>query len=433
MNEPSQSAHLQVDAGPDLGRRLRVPEAGLRIGRSSQNDVELTDPSISRFQCRVFFKPDAALWVADLGSTNETLLNGRAIIEARLQPGDVIEIGVTRIRVISDRPEGTTEAPPPAAPAGAAPIDLGLAPAAPAAPAAVRAPRRAWWVAALVILLLLQVPLFRYLKQPRGGGAAETAAALPVLDVYYEKVEASPGDIFRYELALSGTRLAVRVDGLADNRHVAREKDVDPEVLRSLTGDLDRSGFFDLAESYEGLAPDVYEAGDLTVTVGARTRRVQVVNRTAPEAFKAARDLLENFARNELGLAAVALPPERLLELARDAVLQGQKLHGEREVRYDNLFRAIRAFEEAQWYLETLEPKPDFYATAVGGLEECRRLLQQQVEDYRFQADRAVKLRDWETAARHLRILCELVPDRGDERHQQAQRQLLDVERRLQR
>lgn len=434
MNDPNQNAHLQVDAGPDTGRRVRIPEAGARIGRSSQNDVELTDPSISRFQCRVFFKPDASLWVADLGSTNETLLNGRAVIEARLKPGDVIEVGVTRLRVISDRPEGTADAVPVPAAATATPhpVDLGLASPVDAAPRRASAPRTWLWVVVPLLLLALALPLIRLAGRGRAPPPAP-AAALPTLDVYYEKIEASTRDIFRYELTLSGSRLAVRVDGLADNRHVAREKDVDRSVLDSLTSDLDRSGFFDLVESYEGIAPDVYDACDLTVTVGARTRRVRVINRNQPDAFRAARELLENFARNELGLAAVALPPEKLLELARDAVLQGQKLFGEREVRYPNLFHAIRAFEEAQWYLETIEPKPDFYATAVGGLEECRRMLQQQVEDFRFQADRAVKLRDWESAARHLRIICELIPDRGDERHQQAQRQLLDVERRLQR
>jgi hypothetical protein len=99
----------------------------------------------------------------------------------------------------------------------------------------------------------------------------------------------------------------------------------------------------------------------------------------------------------------VALPPEKLIELARDATLLGQKLFAEREVRYENLARTIRAFEEAQWYLESIEPKPDFYALAVSGLEESRRQLQQRVEDARFQADRAIKLRDWATAAGHLR------------------------------
>ncbi len=428
MTTESTNEHLVIDAGPDTGRRIVVPPAGGRIGRSSQNDIELTDPSVSRFQCRVFFKPDGLLWVADLGSTNETLLNGAGVIESRLKPGDVIEIGETRIRVLRDQ----LAAAPSAAPAEPATPDLGLQPAAAPAPSSAGPLRWLWLVIVLALGAVALALLRANLNRPTDESASG-ANRLPLLDVVYEKVEASPANIFRYELRLSGTTLAVRLDSLEEGRHLNRDKQVDPETLRSLVSDLDRSGFFDLQPVYEGLAPEVYDALDLTITVGPRSRRVQVVNRTEPDAFKAARELLENFARTELGLGAVALPPEKLLELSRDATLLGQKLFAEREVRYENLARAIRAFEEAQWYLETIEPKPDFYPTAVSGLAESQRQLQQRVEDARFQADRAVKLRDWENAARQLRMICELVPDRGDERHGEAQRQLLDVERRLKR
>lgn len=424
------SAHLLVEAGPDAGRRITVPPAGVRIGRSSQNDVELTDPSISRFQCRVFPKPDNTLWVADLGSTNETLLNGVPIMESRLTPGDVIEIGDTRIRIALDELNPTT--PAAATPAPVEETDLGLQGG--AEQSATASPARSWlWLILVLALGAIGFAVVRAtLNQPTPATDAG-AGKLALLDVLYEKVEASSRNIFRYELRIADGTLSVRLDSLEDGRHLNRDKKVDPDTLRSLVGDLDRSGFFDLQAVYEGLAPNVHDSLDLTITLGARTRRVQVVNRTEPEAFKAARDLLENFARTELGLAAVALPPEKLIELSRDATLLGQKLFAEREVRYENLSRASRAFEEAQWYLETIEPKPDFYPTAVSGLEESRRQLQQRVDDARFQSDRAIKLRDWDTAARQLRMICELVPDRGDERHREAQRLLLDVERRLKR
>lgn len=422
------NAQLLVEAGPDTGRRIVVPPAGGRIGRSSQNDIELSDPSVSRFQCRVFFKPDGLLWVADLGSTNETMLNGAGVIEARLNPGDVIEIGETRIRVLRDQ----QAAAPSATPAEPAPPDLGLQPA-PASASSRAGPMRWLWLAAVLAVGAVALALLRANLNRKADDATAGATRLPLLEVVYEKVEASPANIFRYELRLSDATLAVRLDSLEEGRHLSRDKQVDADTLRSLVSDLDRSGFFELQPRYEGLAPDLYDALDLTITVGPRTRRVQVVNRNEPEAFKAARELLENFARAELGLGAVALPPEKLLELSRDATLLGQKLFAEREVRYENLSRAIRAFEEAQWYLETIEPKPDYYPTAVSGLAESQRQLQQRVDDARFQADRAVKLRDWDTAARQLRVICELVPDRGDERHGEAQRQLLDVERRLKR
>ena len=52
-----KAIHLVVEAGPERGREISIAQAGARIGRSSRNDVVLDDPSMSRFHCRLFFKP----------------------------------------------------------------------------------------------------------------------------------------------------------------------------------------------------------------------------------------------------------------------------------------------------------------------------------------------------------------------------------------
>ena len=449
--------HLVIESGPEQGRRLTVPEAGARMGRSSQNDIELTDPAVSRFQCRVFFKPDDTLWVSDLGSTNQTVVNGQPILETILNLGDTLEMGETILRVVHNRLHGAPVAsapPPPAppeignrqsvvgnepppAPADPASVDLGLRPAEARRATSTRDARtsrqRLIWI--VVVLSLGAVAAALIAKREKGAAKTTPAPAvrLSALDITYEKVRGDTSNIFRYALALQGRSLTVQVDSLTENRHVRREKSVETEVLGRLVGDLERVGFFTLDESYQGVLPDVYESTDLTLAMGERAHRVQVLNRVEPEAFKKAREIIEDFARNELGLAAVSLPPEKLLELGRDAVLLGQKLFAEREVRFENLYRAILAFEEAQWYVETLEPKPDYYGSAINGLEECKRALQESYDNHRFQADRAVKLRDWAGAAHHLRIICDLIPDRADERHAQAAKMLLDVERRVER
>ena len=49
----------------------------------------------------------------------------------------------------------------------------------------------------------------------------------------------------------------------------------------------------------------------------------------------------------------------------------------------------------------------------------------------RFLADRAINLRQWETAQRELSVLLELVPDRADDRNREAAAKLIDVEKRL--
>jgi len=130
-------------------------------------------------------------------------------------------------------------------------------------------------------------------------------------------------------------------------------------------------------------------------------------------------------------LAALARSPDELQRLARHAYLQGLKLYDEREVRDQNLSLAIRAYQEAENYLETIEPKPDFYPHIIAGRKDSERELQAKYEDRLFQAERAIKLQDWTEAARHLRVMCAMIPNRSDERNKQAMRELLDVERHL--
>jgi pSer/pThr/pTyr-binding forkhead associated (FHA) protein len=68
----------------------------LSVGRDPQNDLCLDDPAASRRHAEVRREgPDYVL--ADLGSTNGTLVNGQPIGERRLRDGDVIRIGEAEI------------------------------------------------------------------------------------------------------------------------------------------------------------------------------------------------------------------------------------------------------------------------------------------------------------------------------------------------
>jgi hypothetical protein len=172
----------------------------------------------------------------------------------------------------------------------------------------------------------------------------------------------------------------------------------------------------------------VLESWDITVTLGRQTYRAQVVNRNEPDAFRTIRERLEEAGKSQLGLAAIEFSAERLLQMAQDAFQQGQKLYEEREVKYDNLSSAIKSLREAEWYLETVEPKPDFYKQMVGLLSTCNTELKSRFDDLIFRAQRAKRLRDWSDAAQSLRIICDMIPDRSDPRNIQARKELLDVE-----
>ena len=426
----SDTVHLVVVRGRDVGMRISVPDEGARVGRSSKNDLVLVDPLMSRHHARLSFR-DGVLWLTDLGSANASLVNDRPVGETRLHVGDRVTLGDTILKVIHDGKTGEASLP-----TGAPPVDLGLGKK---PEEAVRKPigiRPLLIVTGCVVLIALAVWAPRLLRKSAVARPApaprEAPPPSPGLTVDYEKVEATPDNIFRYHLHLSDDNvLSVQIDDLAEDRHVRKEGHVDPEYIGSLAMTLADSGFFMLDPEYRGIQPDILDSRDLSIIVGRRAHRVLVINRVEPDLFRSVRETIEEFGKNELGLWAIQFSPEKLVQMASDALLLGRKLFDEREIRYGNLADALAALDEAAWFLETVEPKPDFYGDILAARNDAETELQKRYNDHNFRAERAIRLRDWTDAAAELRILCELVPSRDDARHTAARRKLLDVERRL--
>ena len=67
----------------------------MSIGRKSDNDIFVPDPSASRFHAEIVFDPDAdAVTIRDAGSTNGTFVNRERLSTTRpLKPDDQIRIG----------------------------------------------------------------------------------------------------------------------------------------------------------------------------------------------------------------------------------------------------------------------------------------------------------------------------------------------------
>jgi len=191
------------------------------------------------------------------------------------------------------------------------------------------------------------------------------------------------------------------------------------------------AGFFSLSDEYQGVQPDVLEQWDMSITVGRRAHRVRVVNRVEPEGFAVVREKIELAGKNELGLWAMESSPEKLVQMSKEAYLLGKKCYDEREIKYGNLAMALKSLVEADSYLETVDPKPDFYGDVVASITDCKKLLQDKYSDQNFRVERAMKLGDWEESAKELRILLEMIPDGNDQRNQDARKKLLDVEKHM--
>ena len=431
---------LISDEGPLKGHRYPVTFTGLKLGRSSQCDIAINDLLLSRTHCRFELRGDE-LWVTDLASANQTFVNGAPIDEARLNPDDHVKVGQTVLRVdrtdVASATLDDSDAPPPGS--SDVMIDLGFGKDEHEdSHAKKNFLRPVVWTLAAVLILIVGTTL---ILDP-ASRAKDRAAAKPksieqerTLLINYEKVEATKDDIFRYELTLSPAGvLAVKIDDLSGkDRHVRKEKQVDPSLLAELARDIEGSGFFSLDKSYIGFAahPNTLNEWILTAAIGKKAHTCRVTNRQEPDSFRALREKLETFSKNELGIWAIQFSTDKLTDLARNALAIARKKFEEREVKYGNIFDAIRSYQEAVFYLDTVNPKPDFYAEIIDGFEAAQEELDKRYKEQSFRADRACNLSDWPAAARELKILCEIIPDRADARHKEATRKLIDVETRL--
>lgn len=96
--------HLTVEDGAGAGREYPLGHAPLTIGRQEGNGIVLDDAQVSRRHARVELRGERAV-IADLGSVNGVLVNGRRIDGSQpLWPGDRIEIGATTLRFAGDAP-----------------------------------------------------------------------------------------------------------------------------------------------------------------------------------------------------------------------------------------------------------------------------------------------------------------------------------------
>jgi pSer/pThr/pTyr-binding forkhead associated (FHA) protein len=86
-------AFLYVERGPGAGQLVPVPQGMLLIGRSSQAELRLQHPSVSRRHAQLNRRGER-FYVRDLGSQNGTFLNKTRVgSEIELFPGDTLTLG----------------------------------------------------------------------------------------------------------------------------------------------------------------------------------------------------------------------------------------------------------------------------------------------------------------------------------------------------
>lgn len=106
-------ARLVCTKGQHEGERYPI-DRGLTIGRAPHNAIQLDKTrGVSRDHCKVWKLGHKQFAVADVGSTNGTLVNDGKTDRANLQDGDTIQVGEAIFRFEFDE----EEKPKPKAPA----------------------------------------------------------------------------------------------------------------------------------------------------------------------------------------------------------------------------------------------------------------------------------------------------------------------------
>ena len=91
---------LKIVSGPRAGSFLQLRYPTTTFGRGADNDYRFADDTqMSRAQALIVCEGSRFL-LRDLNSTNGTLVNGNAVTEMDLHPGDVIEMGEMQLEFI---------------------------------------------------------------------------------------------------------------------------------------------------------------------------------------------------------------------------------------------------------------------------------------------------------------------------------------------
>jgi pSer/pThr/pTyr-binding forkhead associated (FHA) protein len=116
--EPLPCVLLKFRGPGDLRQAVELDRPLALVGRSERCQIRLDDPGVSRLAASMVRTP-AGLWIVDLLSRRRIRVNGHHCRQARLEDGDLVDLGTWSMRVFLG-----ARLPAPASPAG----PLALAP-----------------------------------------------------------------------------------------------------------------------------------------------------------------------------------------------------------------------------------------------------------------------------------------------------------------
>src|SRR3954453_12915999 len=113
---------FRIFKGDQLLREERLSLSVIKLGKVPSAHLKLDDETVSRMHAIIEVNGPGDVSIIDLGSTKGTFVNGQKVNKAKLQSGDTIVVGETRIQLAigaedQDAPPrvSAAHAPPPSA------------------------------------------------------------------------------------------------------------------------------------------------------------------------------------------------------------------------------------------------------------------------------------------------------------------------------
>ena len=105
---------FEIYKGDELVREEILNQDVIKVGKLASSHLRIDDETVSRMHAVIEVTGPDDVHIIDLGSTRGTLVNGERINKARLQSGDEIMFGESRV-IVSFMEAQVAEAPPPQA------------------------------------------------------------------------------------------------------------------------------------------------------------------------------------------------------------------------------------------------------------------------------------------------------------------------------
>ncbi len=119
---------FEIYKGDALVREETLAQDVIKVGKLASSHLRIDDETVSRMHAVIEVTGADEIHIIDLGSTRGTLVNGERISKARLQSGDEIMFGDSRVHVTFLDAQQALTPPPAPAPRIAQKTSLGIAP-----------------------------------------------------------------------------------------------------------------------------------------------------------------------------------------------------------------------------------------------------------------------------------------------------------------